>query len=229
MWQVTPADHAADRAADQTDGAKLGMLAVGTVECTKDEEAEQASEQGFGEAAIRELLHGVLKDRLRRAETAAESNATEAKRQAREEVKRRMLAEGEAEHVTEQAALQMEIDMRLATKALNDRTYEANKIAAYLVGKPPFVEGLSRICGSPAFNNGVLMAVLVNTALLSCDHHGIEEDVSLTAFLEAANYIFTVIFTVEMGIRIVGRGRSTHHHSIASHHINRNARSTREQ
>ena len=54
------------------------------------------------------------------------------------------------------------------------------------------------------FNNVVLVVIVLNTIILSMDHHPIDPDFAL--FLEMANFVFTIFFALEMVVKLVGLG-----------------------
>lgn len=48
------------------------------------------------------------------------------------------------------------------------------------------------------------LCVLINTVILALDHYGIEED--FEEVLTTMNLVFTIIFIIEMGLKLIGLG-----------------------
>ncbi|KAA0159275.1 hypothetical protein FNF28_05910 [Cafeteria roenbergensis] len=57
---------------------------------------------------------------------------------------------------------------------------------------------------APMVNFLVMVAIIVNTSVLAADHHPMEPDVA--AALEVVNFVLTVLFTLEMIVKVVGLG-----------------------
>eukprot|EP00756_Hemistasia_phaeocysticola_P018451 Hpha_TRINITY_DN15595_c0_g2::TRINITY_DN15595_c0_g2_i1::g.108714::m.108714/K04842/SCN10A; voltage-gated sodium channel type X alpha len=68
----------------------------------------------------------------------------------------------------------------------------------------PVRRAVQRVTDSPAFQWSVLGFIVVNTVLLSVEHHG--QPQSLTDFLTVANYVFIGIFAAEMLLKLVAMG-----------------------
>ena len=54
------------------------------------------------------------------------------------------------------------------------------------------------------FNHIMTLCVIINTIVLALDHHGISEDMETN--LQDMNFAFTIIFAIEMGLKLLGLG-----------------------
>lgn len=54
------------------------------------------------------------------------------------------------------------------------------------------------------FQHGILLAILINTLSMGIEYH--EQPAELTAFVEISNIVFSVIFAVEMLLKVVAEG-----------------------
>ena len=63
---------------------------------------------------------------------------------------------------------------------------------------------LRRIVSSSWFENTMLITVLMNTFTLSFEHYGIQQEVQ--DLLDKFNHYFTIIFIIEMGIKLLAIG-----------------------
>ena len=63
---------------------------------------------------------------------------------------------------------------------------------------------IRRVVKSNIYENFFILCVVVNTVILTMDHYGIEISESNT--LQSFNYVFTMIFSVEMGLKIIAIG-----------------------
>lgn len=79
----------------------------------------------------------------------------------------------------------------------------------------PFVPGMSPICrfvsNSPAFDQFMILAIIMNTALMATSHHEQEtKSPVLTKFVADSEIFFTVLYVVEVIIRSFGMGFKTY-------------------
>ena len=57
----------------------------------------------------------------------------------------------------------------------------------------------------PAFDLVIIMLIILNTVVLAADHHPMEE--SAESSLEIINFILTVLFSLEMIVKLIGLGK----------------------
>ena len=74
----------------------------------------------------------------------------------------------------------------------------------WIRGKPRWVLATHAIVESGVFKATIVLAILVNTVLLALDFHNMPE--SLVSFLETANVVLTIVFTVEMAMKLLAYG-----------------------
>ena len=75
--------------------------------------------------------------------------------------------------------------------------------AAYIASIMPLI---SKLVHTRAFDNLILSCIVVNALFLSLEHHNMPQ--TLVNFLFVSNIVFTVIFTLEMVLKILGLGIS---------------------
>lgn len=90
-------------------------------------------------------------------------------------------------------------------KALNSRSYDKEIWLIGFKGKfRLFQKHLLRFIEGKIFDNSMIICVLFNTVILAMD--GLFTDVDTTALFTKLNLAFTVIFSIEMGSKIMGYG-----------------------
>jgi Ca2+-binding EF-hand superfamily protein len=63
-----------------------------------------------------------------------------------------------------------------------------------------------RIADSPKTDTFIIACIAANCAQMGADHPGIEPNTPLRRSLDVADFIFTVIFTLEMAVRVIAHG-----------------------
>lgn len=91
---------------------------------------------------------------------------------------------------------------------MRNRLYQLSNVRIWQPGLVGFLRHLSNTCKSisknPLFENLMVLCVFINTVCLSIDHYGI--DPTLAENLQIMNMIFTIVFAVEMLLKIIGIG-----------------------
>ena len=85
---------------------------------------------------------------------------------------------------------------------------------AYLDGKPFVVHLCLRVSQSVWLEATIIITILCNTVTLSLDHYGMSPTV--TDQLAVANVVFSVVFCVELLVRVVGTGPAAFFRSYSS-------------
>jgi hypothetical protein len=67
-----------------------------------------------------------------------------------------------------------------------------------------FRVNLKKLITNTFYDNFLIFCVVFNTVVLTIDHYGI--DAATTSILNTFNLIFTIIFTIEMGFKIIAIG-----------------------
>lgn len=63
---------------------------------------------------------------------------------------------------------------------------------------------IKRLVEYKYFQQGILLAILINTLSMGIEYH--EQPAELTAFVETSNVVFSVIFAIEMLLKVVAEG-----------------------
>ena len=112
--------------------------------------------------------------------------------------------EMEEEREEEEQAKELELSQELAD---NEEKTEAEKEKDVYPKEPsqgcriPFFNLVTH----PAFDLVIIMLIILNTVVLAADHHPMEE--SAESSLEIINFILTVLFSLEMIVKLIGLGK----------------------
>jgi hypothetical protein len=90
---------------------------------------------------------------------------------------------------------------RIAMRALNSIRVWPKGIHGYIKRFRIMIRTLVK---SSVYENFFILCVIINTIILTMDHYGIDTAVSNT--LSSFNFVFTIIFTIEMGLKLTAIG-----------------------
>ena len=107
-------------------------------------------------------------------------------------------SEHEKRRPVEQAAAAM------AAVVLAHVDSELRQAHEWLVGKPRWVQRLNSLVRSPKWYVGIAALIITNTILLAMEYHG--QPAAYGSGLEWGNFVLSVIFTVEMAVKLVALG-----------------------
>ena len=94
--------------------------------------------------------------------------------------------------------------LRTALRHVREADVAVRRQTQYLVGQPAVVIWTYYLVRSGWFTAFITLCILGNTAFLAMDHRGITDE--LISVSETGNFILTIIFALEMVLKLIGLG-----------------------